>query len=92
MMRKGSQAGRQPGQAHNTVINGARAKEMGHTDRERRRRKEGRREKRGEKKDKKNYKLTDKTKEEKRHKRAGESMKRELGQDNGKEKDRTEVQ
>lgn len=34
MMRKGSQAGRQAGQADNTVINGARAKEMGHTDRE----------------------------------------------------------
>lgn len=33
MMRKGSQAGRQTGRAHNTVINGARAKEMGHTDR-----------------------------------------------------------
>lgn len=33
MMRKGSQAERQAGRAHNTVINGARAKEMGHTDR-----------------------------------------------------------
>lgn len=34
MMRKGSQAGRQAGRAHSTaVINGARAKEMGHTDR-----------------------------------------------------------
>ena len=32
MMRKGSQAVRQAGQAHNTVINRARAKEMGHTD------------------------------------------------------------
>lgn len=31
MMRKGSQAVRQGGQAHNTVINGARAEEMGHT-------------------------------------------------------------
>lgn len=38
MMRKGSQAGRQAGQAHDTVINGARAKEMGHIDREQRRR------------------------------------------------------
>lgn len=34
MMRKGSQAVRQAGQAHNSVINGARAKEMGHIDRE----------------------------------------------------------
>lgn len=48
MMRTGSQAGRQPGQAHSTVINGARAKEMGHTGGEKRRRKEGK----GESKDK----------------------------------------
>lgn len=34
MMRKGSHAVRQAGQAHNSVINGARAKEMGHIDRE----------------------------------------------------------
>lgn len=40
MMRKGSQAGTQAGQAHKTVINGARAKEMGHTNREHRRTKE----------------------------------------------------
>ena len=39
MMRKGGQPGRQAGQAHKTVINGARAKEMGHTNREQRRRK-----------------------------------------------------
>lgn len=36
MIRKGSQAVRHEGQAHNAVINGARAKEMGHTDREQR--------------------------------------------------------
>ena len=46
MMRKGSQAVRQAGRAHNTVINGARDKEMGHTDREKRR---------GYKKEKRNY-------------------------------------
>lgn len=40
MMRKGSQAGRQAGQALSIVINGARAKEMGHTGREQRRTKE----------------------------------------------------
>lgn len=40
MMRKGSQAGRKAGRAHNTVINGARAKEMGHTDGAQRRTKE----------------------------------------------------
>lgn len=48
MMRKGSQAGKQASQAHNTVINGARAKEMGHTVREQRmtKEKDGKREKR----------------------------------------------
>lgn len=41
MMKKGSQAGRRAGQAHNTVINGARAKEMGHGDRKQRRDQKG---------------------------------------------------
>lgn len=51
MMRKGSQAVRRAGQAHNTVINGARAKEMGHTDREQwnTEEKEGREERRDKK-------------------------------------------
>lgn len=38
MMKKGSQAGRRAGQAHNSVINGARAKEMGHPDKKQKRR------------------------------------------------------
>lgn len=53
MMKKGSQAGRRAGQAHNTVINGARAKEMGHTDRKQRRRKQRRDQKGDDKKKKK---------------------------------------
>lgn len=41
IVKKGSQAGRRAGQAHNTVINGARAKEMGHRDRKQRRDQKG---------------------------------------------------
>lgn len=50
MMRRNSQTGRQAGQTHNTVINRARAKEMGHTQTEREEEeKRGRREKEGRK-------------------------------------------
>jgi len=47
MMRKGSQARRQAGQAHNTVINEARTKEMGHRGKEEEE-KEGRTERRND--------------------------------------------